>query len=138
MIKQYLLPLIALLTAVTLAACGGSSSPSTSIKVTMTDFSFSPTTFTVPAGDEISLEVSNNGAVTHSFIIMKAGKQVQSHFAEADKSNVYWEQEAVPSGTSTKATFTAPGEPGEYQIICGIAGHLEAGMVAKLVVVKQP
>jgi uncharacterized cupredoxin-like copper-binding protein len=138
MIKRFILPSLVLLAAVTLAACSGSSGPSKSIKVTMTDFTFSPTTFTVPAGEEISLEVSNNGAVTHSFIIMKAGQQVQSHFVEADKSNVYWEQAAVAPGTSIKATFTAPGEPGEYQIVCGIAGHFEAGMVAKLVVVKQP
>ncbi len=136
--KQSILPVCTVMLAVALAACGGSSSPSKSIKVTMTDFSFSPTTFTVPAGEQISLEVSNNGAVTHSFVIMKAGKQVQTHFTDGDKANIYWEEGAVSPGTSVKETFAAPSGPGEYQIVCGISGHFEAGMVAKLIVAKQP
>jgi uncharacterized cupredoxin-like copper-binding protein len=134
-------PVIAILPgllAIALAACGGASGPSTSIKVTMTDFAFSPNAFTVPAGQEISLEITNNGAVTHSFIIMQAGHQVEDHFTDADKANMYWEASPIPPGESVKTTFTSPGEPGEYQVVCGIAGHFEAGMAAKLNVVKEP
>ncbi len=122
--------------ALALTACG-QSGPSKSIKVMMTDFSFSPNTFTVPAGEQISVAITNNGGVAHSFIIMKSGKQVQGHFSDADQPNVYWEKTAVDPGTSVKDTFTAPDEPGEYQIVCGVAGHFEAGMVAKLIVVSQ-
>jgi uncharacterized cupredoxin-like copper-binding protein len=118
------------------AACGGASSPSTSIHVTMTDFEFSPATFTVPAGQVISIEIRNNGAVTHTFLIMKAGYQVKGHFTDADKPNVYWEVTAVPPGESVQNSFMAPPDPGPYQIVCGVAGHFEAGMVAKLNVVK--
>ncbi len=121
-----------------LAACSGSASPSKSIKVTMTDFSYSPNTFTVPAGEQISIEVTNTGAVQHSLLIMKRGYQVQGHFTDADTANVYWEQAAVPPGKTAKGAFTAPAEPGEYQIVCGVAGHFEAGMVATLKVVNQP
>ncbi len=120
-----------------LAGCGGAGAPSTSIHVTMTDFAFSPNTFTVPAGQQISVNATNNGAVNHSFIIMKAGKQVQGHFTDADKANVYWEVPEVPPGESSNGTFTAPTQPGDYQIICGNAGHFEAGMVAKLIVVAS-
>ena len=31
-------------------------------------------------------------------------------------------------------TFTAPTEPGEYQVVCGIEGYLEGGMLGELVV----
>jgi len=124
------------LLAFVLTACGGPSSPSKSIHVTMTDFQFSPASFTVPAGEPIAVELTNNGAVAHSFIIMKAGDQVQSHFTDADKPNVLWEVPAVAPGESVKDTFTSPSEPGQYQIVCGVAGHFEAGMVAKLNVVK--
>jgi len=121
-----------------LTACGGSASPSTSINVSMTDFTFSPNSFVIPAGAQISFAGSNNGAVTHSFIIMKSGYHVKGHFTDADKPNVFWEAPQIAPGQSVTDKFTAPGDPGEYQIICGIGGHFEAGMVAKLVVVKQP
>ena len=129
-----LLPSLALL----LAACSSSGAPSTSLKVTTTDFTFSPNTFTVPAGQKISLSLTNNGAVAHSFIIMKAGVEIKSHFEDADPSGIYWQQAPVPPGNSINAEFTAPSEPGDYQIVCGVHGHFEAGMVAKLIVVAQP
>ena len=121
-----------------LAACGGPTRPSTSLDVTMTDFAFSPNTFTVPAGEKISFSATNNGAVTHSFVIMKSGFQVAGHFTDTDKPNIYWEVEQIAPGQSVKEMFTSPDDPGEYEIICGVAGHFEAGMVAKLIVVKQP
>jgi len=130
--------ILALCLVTMLAACGGVSAPSTSLKVTTTDFTFTPNTFTVPAGQKISLHLTNNGAVAHSFIIMKAGVEIKSHFEDADSSGVYWQQTPVPPGNSIDAVFTAPSEPGDYQIVCGVHGHFEAGMAAKLVVVAQP
>ncbi len=126
----------ALLLSLFLSGCGGG--PSRSIRVILTDFAFTPNSFTVPAGQPISIELMNNGAATHSFIIMKAGAQVQGHFTDADKANVYWEVPAVAPGQSTKATFTAPNEPGDYQVLCGVPAHFESGMVATLTVVKSP
>src|SRR5262245_44485424 len=49
-----------------LAACGSKlGKPSTKIDVTMTDFQFSPNSFTVPAGQEITFTSSNTGGVVH-------------------------------------------------------------------------
>jgi uncharacterized cupredoxin-like copper-binding protein len=67
---------------------------------------------------------------------MKFGTEVGTDFDDEDKPNVYWEAEVEP-GTSGTFTFTAPGEPGEYQVVCGVAGHYLAGMVAKLIVVAE-
>ena len=125
-----------LLMASILAACGGVSSPSKIIEVTLTDFTFSPNTFTVPAGEAITLKATNNGAVAHSFIIMKSGYQVTGHFTDSDKPNIFWEVDQITPGQSINKTFTSPSDPGQYQIVCGVAGHFEAGMVAKLIVVK--
>ena len=127
---------LALLGLLILSGCGGG--PSKSMRVIMTDFAFTPNTFTVPAGEPISIELTNNGAATHSFIIMKAGAQVQGHFTDADKANIFWEEPSVAPGQSTKTSFNAPSEPGEYQIVCGVPAHFESGMVATLVVVKSP
>jgi len=118
-----------------LSACGPAA-PQTNFNVTMTDFAFTPSRFTVPAGAEITVTGVNGGAVAHDFIIMKFGTDAGDSFTDADRPNVYWELKLAPGGEATD-TFTAPSEPGEYQIVCGTAGHLQAGMVAKLIVVAQ-
>ena len=120
-----------------LTACGGgNSAPSTSINVTLTDFQFTPNVFTIPAGAQIAFTAVNNGADEHSFIIMQLGKDVKLHFTDADMQNAYWKKLAIEPGQTVTDTFTAPSQPGTYQIVCGMPGHFEAGMVAKLIVAK--
>lgn len=126
-----------LILSVLLAACAKTAmAPSTSIKVTMTDFQFTPNSFTVPAGQEINFAATNTGGVEHSFEIMKLGSEVNANFSDKDQANVYWAQASIPAGQNVNATFTAPDEPGEYQIVCAVHGHIEAGMVGKLNVVE--
>jgi plastocyanin len=126
--------IVAVLLSLMLVSCGGGG-PSTTINVTMTDFQFQPSQFTVPAGQEISFNSTNNGAVIHNFVVMKLGTNAGDTFDEEDVPNVFWEVE-VPAGGSADTTFTAPTEPGEYQVICRTEGHIASGMVAKLIVVS--
>jgi len=116
-----------------LSACGGGG-PSTTINVTMTDFMFTPDKFTVPTAKEIMVNATNNGAVAHDFVIFKLGTNVGDSFGPEDQPNIFWQAKVQP-GESKSLTFTAPVEPGEYYITCGITGHHEAGMNAKLIVV---
>jgi uncharacterized cupredoxin-like copper-binding protein len=134
--KTTVLPILVLCLSLLLSACGGGGqeSASTKIDVQLTEFMFQPTQFTVPAGEEITLDVANNGAILHNFVIMNLGTQVTMPFDEDDKANVYWEVALNPGG-STSTTFTAPSDPGEYQVVCSTAGHVEAGMIGKLTVV---
>jgi uncharacterized cupredoxin-like copper-binding protein len=132
--KKYLILFgMAIGLSLALTACGGGG-PSTKLSVDMVEFMFNPTNFTVPAGQEITLELSNNGAVVHDFIIMNVGAEVGQDFGEEDEPNIYWKAELEP-GSSNTYTFTAPSQPGEYQVVCGTPGHYLAGMVAKLNVV---
>ena len=120
-----------------LAGCGSkASAPTTQIDVTLTDFQYSPNAFSVPAGQEIKLNATNSGGVVHSFVIMQKGKDAGTEFNEEDKPNVYWEVEIQPGG-SAETSFIAPSDPGEYQVVCHVAGHLQAGMVGKLNVVAD-
>ena len=117
-----------------LSACG-TSGPSTKFSFTMTDFAFDPSEFTVPAGKEITIHVTHHGTMEHDFIIMKYATDAGEKYDEEDKVNVFWEVDLQP-GESETVSFTAPEQPGTYQIICGMPGHLQSGMIGKLIVTE--
>jgi uncharacterized cupredoxin-like copper-binding protein len=117
---------------VLLSACGSKSSK---LNVEMSDFKFIPDTFTVPAGANVSLTLKNSGALEHSFVIMKSGTTASVPFSQADQANIYF-QVKVEAGQSTTTSFTAPSAPGNYEVVCNIAGHLEQGMKATLTVTQ--
>lgn len=119
-----------------LTACSGNAdAPSTDLTVVMNEFTYSPKVLTVPAGEEITIKLDNQGAILHNFIILKAGAEASMPFNEDDQPNIFWSAEAQP-GQAVTLTFTAPTEAGEYQVVCGVQGHLESGMLGKLIVVK--
>ena len=130
--KRFLI--MAVLLSLSLASCGGVGGASDTINVTMTDFQFQPNQFTVPAGQEITFSSANNGAVVHNFVVMKLGTSAGDFFDDEDIPNVYWEVE-IPPGGSVDTSFTAPSEPGDYEVVCRTEGHIISGMTAKLTVV---
>lgn len=124
----------------TMAACGGDGA-STSLEVTTTEFQFSPTEWTIPAGEEITIDITNDGSVLHEWVLMQPGVEIES---EADLPEteeelladfVYVEDE-VEAGDSKTLTFTAPAA-GTYQVICAIEGHFDSGMEGSLTVVDE-
>lgn len=125
--------------SVIVAGCDGGDEASTDLEVTTTDFQFSPDSWTVPAGEEISIDIVNEGSVLHEWVLMQPGVSIES---EADLPEteeelladfVYVEDE-VEAGETKTLTFTAP-EAGTYQIICAIETHFDAGMEGSLTVV---
>src|SRR5215467_2842427 len=129
MMKRNLI-IAAIFFSLMLVSCGAGGA-STKINVTMTDFQFQPNQFTVPAGKEITFDAANNGAVVHNFVIMKLGTSAGPFFDDEDIPNVYWQVELQPGG-STSTSFTAPTEPGDYEVVCRTEGHIASGMTAKL------
>ena len=122
------------LAALLLAGCGGGGGGQTQWDVTMNDFVFEPSTVTVPTGAQVTINLNNQGTQDHNFVIMQLGKDVSGSWSDANKGDVFYEKDQLLSGQTTAITFTAPNEPGEYQILCSVPGHLEAGMMGKLVV----
>jgi uncharacterized cupredoxin-like copper-binding protein len=118
--------------ALNLAACGPKQYK---FDVDMQEFRFEPDTISVPAGTPVTLNLTNSGTLEHEFVIMLLGKEAVVPFANVDKSNIYWEHTLGP-GKKETVTFTAPSEPGDYQIVCGTAGHLEQGMKGILTVTQ--
>jgi plastocyanin len=131
-VKKILVALWLILSFV-FVSCGGAS---TTIDLTISDYHFEPDTFTVPAGQEITLNIDNQGFVSHQFVIFKFGTDAGGRIGPEDQDNIYWRFEVLP-GHADSATFVAPPEPGEYYVTCGILGHLEAGMVGRLIVVAD-
>ncbi len=112
-----------------------SAGPATTLDIQMTDFSYSPAALTIPAGKEITLNLKNNGKVTHEFVIIKLGQAVTPPFGDDDEDKVYWEPEAEP-GQAVSVKFTAPVAAGTYTVVCGQPEHMEAGMTGTLAVVQ--
>jgi len=115
-----------------LSACGPKA---VTLNVDMKEFAFTPDTFTVPAGAKVTLNMTNSGALEHEMVIMVLGKEATPPFDDDDEPNIYWEHE-LEHGASETVEFTAPTEPGTYQIVCGIPEHLEQGMKGTLIVTE--
>src|SRR5215510_4721240 len=98
--------------AVMLTACGGSNKAT--LNVTATDKGYDSSTYTVPAGAQVTLNMTNNGVVEHEFAILKLGEHVTPPFGEKDEDKILWELDGVQPGTTKSDTFTAPTEPGVY------------------------
>lgn len=129
--KVWLVLLALVLAMISLTACGRRQAPATVIDVVMTDYKYEPNTFIIPPGKEITLNITNKGAIEHEFVIMKYGTNVGENFGDEDEENIYWEIEVKP-GETTTVTFTAPEQIGQYQFVCGIEGHFTAGMSGTL------
>jgi uncharacterized cupredoxin-like copper-binding protein len=135
--KGFVIPALLLVFSL-LAACAptdGTGGPSTTLRIDMSEFVFIPANVSVPAGQQITVDLKNSGSIEHDFIILKKGVVVQGKFDhEKQMDDVYFHAE-LDSGKADEFTFTAPTEPGTYVVVCGIAGHFQAGMTGTLTVV---
>lgn len=95
---------------------GGGGGAPTTFTVDMIDINYVQKELTIPADTEVTINLPNQGAALHNFVI--------------DALNV--KSEDVPGGGQTSVTFSAPA--GEYQYYCSQPGHKEAGMIGTLIV----
>jgi plastocyanin len=107
------------------AACGGGGGggggqPSGSIKVTMTEFKFDPSTISAPAGKVVFFLV-NVGNVAHDMIIRDSGgtRVAGSELVSAGDSSVFT-VDNIAAGT--------------YTYFCDQPGHEQSGMKGTLTV----
>jgi uncharacterized cupredoxin-like copper-binding protein len=135
--KRRLITLTVLGLMIVLSGCGGGAA--TEIDATLKDFAFAPNSWEIAAGETITINLDNEGAVEHEWVLLRPGVTIsdESELPATEEELladfVYWEDELEP-GESKSLTFTAP-EIGEYQIICAIESHFDAGMKGTLTVV---
>ena len=105
-----------------LAGCGGSGSaqPAGSIKVTLTEFKFDPSTISAPNG-KVVFYLVNAGTTSHDMIIRDGSNN------RVDGS------ELISAGDSI--VFTVNNIPaGTYTIFCDQSGHEASGMKGTLTI----
>lgn len=120
-------------------ACGSDDdgAGSTELEATFTDFAFTPGSWNAPAGEDVTIELTNDGAVAHEFVILQPGVTITS---EADLPDTEEElladfvltETEVESGETGELTFNVAA--GTYQVICAIETHFDAGMEGTLTV----
>jgi len=149
-----------LLGCATTVADEGSHEEEQAITVTTLDeFRYDPATIEVVAGRPVELTLVNEGALDHDFSIaaIPLAGEVESHAEGSHVEDSHAEEEAhdeeeqahehemtvdpedlmvhISAEPDDSATIVfTPSEPGEYEILCTVPGHREAGMVATLVV----
>ena len=104
--------LIVLACVLVLTACGGGNK--TTLNVTATDTGYDSTTYTVPAGGQVTVNMTNNGVLEHEFAVLKKDQHVTPPFGEKDEDKILWELDGVQAGTTKSGTFTAPTEAGRH------------------------
>ena len=154
------LSIILAATMLVLAACGGGSSTPTptpapaaeaasaheviaaTLDVVMYDIYFgdvsdnisNPPVWTVKAGDAMTINLDNQGGLEHNWAIVKQGVEMPIPFMPDENEDlILWAAGVLQAGEKVSEPFPAPTEPGEYLVICTVAGHYPA-MQGKLVV----
>ena len=89
------------------------------VDVVAKEFAFEPTEIKVTAGI-VKFVVRNDGAVEHDFEIVGVAEHGGEH-----------EAKLIQPGEAREVEVEL--KPGTYQVVCTVAGHEEAGMVATIV-----
>lgn len=112
---------------------GGSAAPSgptDQLEIIATDFAFDPVDAEIFADQEASVTLVNDGAVEHNWTVLEAGTVIAAE-DEFDESMVEAAVGDAAAGETAEGGVTLA--EGEYQVICTIAGHLDAGMQGTVV-----
>lgn len=102
------------------------------------EFFFDPNQVTLEVDRTYILEIKNSGAVKHEFTASEfyrsvALRKVQD--ASGEYKAPYLSEVEVFAGQQTDL-YLIPTQAGEYELVCEIEGHEEAGMVATITVVS--
>jgi plastocyanin len=87
----------------------GSTGGGATIELTGVDNSFDPTEISAPAGEEVTVNFTNDGENPHTFSSTDAG----------------FDSDTVEPGQSAEVTFTMPDE--ETEFICNVHGSAMSG-----------
>ncbi|NPV77752.1 MAG: hypothetical protein HPY59_15440 [Anaerolineae bacterium] len=106
---------------------------STQFDVAVSNATFQPALWRVPAGEKIVFRMDNLDPTQHDFTILL--RPTTLPFSTIDPADIYYQKQLEPN-SSTVMEFHAPPAPGEYQVLSTLPGNAEKGMIGTLVVVQ--
>ncbi|MCC6148547.1 MAG: cupredoxin domain-containing protein [Anaerolineaceae bacterium] len=101
--------------------------------ITLSETTFSPARWRVPAGEKITFQITNHDLFPHDLTILL--RPAKLPFSDADEPNIYF-QSPIKAGEQTTLEFIAPPAPGEYQVLSTLPGDAEKGLKGTLVAVQ--
>lgn len=146
--KLKILAIVAVFAALFFVACGGGGEEESAqperviIQVTQNDNYYgatpdnatNPPQWNVNAGGQVSIELTNNGTTEHNWAVIQMGAAMPDSFDTAANADLILKETGlVAAGESFRESFFAPAEPGEYLVICTVAGHYPS-MQGRLIV----
>jgi uncharacterized cupredoxin-like copper-binding protein len=140
--RLFVLVCVSIVATLALAACNGDddgddgngngngNGDGQEVSMDMGEFYFDPDELEGSAGEEITIELENTGSQVHTFTLEEGDARGDGFDAWPD-SGVDHE---LDEGETETFTLTLPDEAGEYEFICRIPGHYEAGQWGTLTV----
>ncbi len=120
------------ITTTTTAAPAPLAAPDGTINVILTTWEFSPVSSVVTAGQSIVINLENRSSHPHTWALLTAGTQWTT-WEDFDLEQILVATQGIPADGTDTLEFIAP-EPGTYQVVCTVRGHIQRGMVAEFVV----
>lgn len=112
---------------VTPAASSGGGGTSTTINATEKDFAISIDKSSVPAGS-VTFKISNQGPSPHNVGVTKQSDSSKSGIT----GPVIKDSPTIDAGKTTSITVDL--QPGTYNVVCTVPGHVQLGMIVALTV----
>lgn len=138
-------------TSLAVAGCGSGedatpAAGSNTIEVAMTDNEFTPSSFDVQAGQEVTFEFTNDGSVDHEAILGSEAEQADHEAQMMGDGSDRGDMEGMGhgGGSDAEAITVEPGDTvtmtktfdsaGTVIMGCHVPGHYDAGMKATITV----
>ncbi len=114
--------------AVTSVASGGGGGASTTINAMEKDYAIAIDNSSVPAGS-VTFKISNQGPTPHNVGVTK---QSDSSKGGGVTGPVIKDSDTIDQGKTTSVTMDL--QPGTYNVVCTVPGHVQLGMIVQLTV----
>jgi len=117
------------------AATGFAGSASTTVKVTLKEFSLRPSTKLVSPG-KVTFVVRNAGRVDHELVVLRTNRPAKKLGLTSfgDVYEVGRVARTKPIDARRTKTLTVTLKVGRYALICNLPGHYRAGQLADFAV----